>query len=77
VISDAFEDAIIKRMKNQGVTFTEAMEYEFIEQGVPNNVYDRTEFLELVCDQDMGRVWYYMGMLSGEFPDQVLVKNKD
>lgn len=72
---DTFEMEIILTMYNEDLTMGEALNFIMEKNEVDNeSVIGMCDFLEYKFDYDMDKVEYYMDVLVGRAPDQILNK---
>jgi hypothetical protein len=76
-----YEKILIEKMVVEGLTLSEALFFDMIENEVdPEDIYQATDYLEQMFDEDMDKVEYYMLVLTGRVSDSVLIpldKNPD
>jgi hypothetical protein len=69
----SYEATLIKSMIQYDITLLEALMIDMQENGVDTeNVFDLTDYLEEMFDQNMDKVAYYMEIITGSQPDMYL-----
>lgn len=73
MVKMAYEATLIKSMIQYDITLLEALMIDMQENGVDTeNVFDLTDYLEEMFDQNMDKVAYYMEIITGSQPDMYL-----
>jgi hypothetical protein len=73
MVKMAYEATLIKSMIQYDITLLEALMIDMQENAVDTeNVFDLTDYLEEMFDQNMDKVAYYMEIITGSQPDMYL-----